>query len=650
MAKSPRTVSRSHEPPQQRALSGEGGVEDTPHRPRTSASRKSRAESTKTAGSSRSKSRRAAAAALEGGSAGAAVPVQVEPATRTRNLSSRSHVPSLTSNAFFRPMSSQQLQAHRGTNRPPTMSRPPTEPLNISLDDGATDIGGPGPMIRHSLSSNPQLGEGDAGQQQQQQQPPSRGTDATNEQDRFTFNTSPTGNYAAGGSQADSVRPLHKNSDGGGNQHNLRVDVDTSYRDFGRNGIPSPVKSPRSLRSGFLLSGRDTGSGRAEKLSSGASSPEMRGRSGTLGTPDRHPTTLAGGSSSGADRGIGKASVWEYFDGNTRFFLGGRWQNTRGRPINIATGLAILVPCVLFFGGSAPWLWRNVSPAIPIVFAYLAYVCASSFIHASVSDPGILPRNLHHFPPISDDDPLQIGPATNDWTLVKSAESRTAAMEVPVKHCRTCNIWRPPRAHHCRMCDNCVETHDHHCVWINNCVGKRNYRYFFAFVASATALSLYAMATGLVQLLVYASREDVSFGEAVEHFNAPLALIILSALCLLYPAALTGYHVFLMSRGETTREYMNSHKFAKGERFRAYSQKSVWRNILAVLCRPRSPTYYRFKSRYHLGDQRLGLTHRSQRSKEGAQGMEMHSVNTTQQSNQQFQGPMTLRQESNHYQ
>lgn len=201
-------------------------------------------------------------------------------------------------------------------------------------------------------------------------------------------------------------------------------------------------------------------------------------------------------------------------------------------------------------------------------------------------------------------------------------------MEVPFKHCRTCNIWRPPRAHHCRLCDNCVETHDHHCVWINNCVGKRNYRYFFTFLTSATLLSIYGIVSALIQITVYQNRQNISFGQAISHFGAPFALFIFAVIGLCYPAALMGYHLFLMARGETTREYINSHKFVKAERFRAYSQGNMWKNFIAVLCRPRTPTYYRFKSQYEQGDQRLGVR-RDLRPKESSQGMELHNVGTT---------------------
>ena len=211
-------------------------------------------------------------------------------------------------------------------------------------------------------------------------------------------------------------------------------------------------------------------------------------------------------------------------------------------------------------------------------------------------------------------------------------------MEVPVKHCRTCDIWRPPRAHHCRLCDNCIETHDHHCVWLNNCVGKRNYRYFFTFVSTGTILCLYVIATSLAQLIIYSNREGISFTQAMSHFPLPFALIIFCCLAIFYPGALVGYHVFLVARGETTREYMNSHKFPKKERYRPFNQRNIFKNFIVVLCRPRPPTYYQFKNKFQEGDQRLGV-HKSQRKETNHQAMEMQNV---QPGSRGFQGPVAL--------
>ncbi|KHO00229.1 Palmitoyltransferase ERF2 [Metarhizium album ARSEF 1941] len=561
---------------------------------------------------------------------------------RTPSLTTRSHVPSLTSGAFLRPMSSQKLQAQRGAGARPVPVNQQLRPPPANLDDNETDMGGSlidGASGGGNMHNIAQL-QRKASAGQSLRPPPSRGTEVTDEDmlDRFIANASPTTAHFPAASMSDSVRPLQARA---GQSRDLTINVDKSYRDLANHA--SPVRSTKSFRSSFLLPAkaeqahpsrhRDRDTAGAEKLSSTASSPRLP-RVGSRSGPQPSATRPQGQS---------RGRVHQYFDGNTVFCLGGRWQNTRHTPINIATGALIVIPCALFYGFEAPWLWHNVSPAIPVTFAYLTYLCLSSFVHASVSDPGILPRNLHQFPPVSDqDDPLRLGPPTNDWTLVKSAESSAAAMEVPVKHCRTCNIWRPPRAHHCRLCDNCVETHDHHCVWLNNCVGKRNYRYFFAFVTSSTILAAYLIGTSLTLILTHMNRANISFGESIDHFRVAFALVILGVALIVYPGGLTGYHLFLMARGETTREYINSHKFAKKERYRAYSQGNWLKNLMVVLCRPRSPAYYRFKGKYRPGDQRLGQ-HYSLRTRKNPQGLELDVVAP---GSRGFQGPVALRGES----
>lgn len=198
------------------------------------------------------------------------------------------------------------------------------------------------------------------------------------------------------------------------------------------------------------------------------------------------------------------------------------------------------------------------------------------------------------------------------------------------------------------MCDNCVETADHHCVWLNNCVGRRNYRYFFTFVSSGTLLSLYLLGASLAQILVYKNREGVSFARAINHDPVPFAMVLYGFIGFLYPAALTTYHLFLMARGETTREFLNSHKFVKSDRYRAFTQGAWYKNWVVVLCRPRPPTYYHFKKRYHEGDQRLASARvrarrrRRARKSELQEGMELRSVAPQ----KGFQGPTALRNEA----
>lgn len=108
-----------------------------------------------------------------------------------------------------------------------------------------------------------------------------------------------------------------------------------------------------------------------------------------------------------------------------------------------------------------------------------------------------------------------------------------------------------------------------------------------------------------------------------------------------------------MARGETTREYLNSHKFIKKDRYRAFTQSSLAKNWLVVLCRPRPPAYLRFKGRYTTGDQRLGVRREILRGAAGGrrgmepkdEGLEMQAVRrpSLPQAESGFQGPVALR-------
>lgn len=205
--------------------------------------------------------------------------------------------------------------------------------------------------------------------------------------DRVTATTSPTQGHYAAGSLTDSVRPLQQRNTA--EKKGLSLDVDKSNAYGNAGNLPTPSRTPRSFRSSFLLPSRGEPSGNAshhrnmpgaEKLSSGASSPQLS----AIDTAERAkqpPPAKAQKPKLGRN--------YEYFEGNTVFAAGGRLQNTRHRPISIATALAVVIPAILFLVYSAPFYWYRVSPAVPIVFAYLFYLSISSFLHASSSDPGV---------------------------------------------------------------------------------------------------------------------------------------------------------------------------------------------------------------------------------------------------------------------
>jgi palmitoyltransferase ZDHHC9/14/18 len=280
---------------------------------------------------------------------------------------SRTHVPSLTSQAFFHPMSSQRLQAQRG-------QRPVS--IQAGSEDGILESGDG--TVRHSVISDPAAMAGPSiVEDHEMPVPPSRGTEITEHGtfDRVTANTSPTG-YHPPNMTLGAPQPTHEESDS--KTKNLTLNLDTDHKRT--ESAPAPPKSPRSFRSSFLRASRGDAvpspnrntMGR-EKLPSVASS---------LGP------TASVHADSHSHEGKGGRN-YHYFTGNTFFWFGGRFQNAREKPINFFTGLLVAVPGALFFAFSAPWLWHNVSPAIPIIFAYLFYICMSSFIHASVTDPGV---------------------------------------------------------------------------------------------------------------------------------------------------------------------------------------------------------------------------------------------------------------------
>ncbi|KAK2743417.1 Eukaryotic peptide chain release factor GTP-binding subunit [Myotisia sp. PD_48] len=509
---------------------------------------------------------------------------------------SRTHIPSLTAHGFFRPMSSQRLQAQRA-------GRPTTNATTVaSIEDVPNDEES---QRRRSIISSTTAPLGNS--QEHELPPPSRGTEFTDPvmPDRGTSNASPTGNTTIR-SLGDSVRLLHDRTP---------KPVAPSHMPLGnQNGTHEPPqKSPLSFRSGFLRGSRsEQPSGRdshARLSPSPASASQSEETSKTIKPPKPMPTD---------------GKNYEYFTGNTAFFAGGRLQNSRDRPANIATGITVVVPGALFLAYSGPWLWHNVSPALPIVFGYLFLICFSSFVHASAVDPGILPRNLHIMPPADpDEDPLTLGPPKTDWVMTKPkpGASDVAAMAILVKFCDTCNIWRPPRCYHCRVCNNCVENLDHHCVWLNNCVGRRNYRYFFGFIGSAVILGLLLFGASLAHILLYQSREGISFAQSIDKWRVPFAMVLYGAIATPYPTALWCYHLFLVGRGQTTREYLSARKMNKPDRHRAFNQGSFFKNLVVALGRPRPPTYLQFKNNHYVGDQRFA-THKVNRRRHDLEAQE----------------------------
>ncbi|XP_016328122.1 probable palmitoyltransferase ZDHHC11 [Sinocyclocheilus anshuiensis] len=147
-------------------------------------------------------------------------------------------------------------------------------------------------------------------------------------------------------------------------------------------------------------------------------------------------------------------------------------------------------------------------------------------------------------------------------------------------HCTLCEVDVGPKAKHCSTCNKCIADFDHHCKWLNNCVGGRNYRFFFITVLSAVIGMILLI---LVVLFVFiehyvnpavlrtapqfqtvkgndswlvflpaAPLETSSIGLlALAFITVLLALAALLLLC-----HLLCFHIYLLSQGISTYEYI----------------------------------------------------------------------------------------------
>eukprot|EP00597_Dinobryon_sp_UTEXLB2267_P012992 CAMPEP_0170118706 /NCGR_PEP_ID=MMETSP0020_2-20130122/13903_1 /TAXON_ID=98059 /ORGANISM="Dinobryon sp., Strain UTEXLB2267" /LENGTH=436 /DNA_ID=CAMNT_0010347823 /DNA_START=338 /DNA_END=1648 /DNA_ORIENTATION=- len=124
-------------------------------------------------------------------------------------------------------------------------------------------------------------------------------------------------------------------------------------------------------------------------------------------------------------------------------------------------------------------------------------------------------------------------------------------------------------AKHCRYCDKCVKGFDHHCKWLNTCIGSGNYFYFLGVVFSVALLTTEAFTLSLT-LMVYsfASSGRVTYSQDYNAYSSvpSLPLPALEALCVVSVAVylpmlamvyqLTGFHLMLLWRGETTYDFI----------------------------------------------------------------------------------------------
>lgn len=228
------------------------------------------------------------------------------------STTSRTHVPSLTAQGFLRPMTSSRLQqqrlnnlrAARQVNNPLPPPAPPKDGES-DFDDQLGDLPPHGHRHNHSVTTgytDSEAAENYESQSQQFQDDTDRGFVAASAKDDIK--------------QAPAPLNLHK----------------------AHQKTTSPLRSPHSFRSAFSIGSKQffepPGHQHLPSSENSPRYPEIHEKQQQPLSRARHTT-------------VGKN--YEYFLGNTIFFMGGRLQNARDRPINLMTLVLLVLPCVLFF-------------------------------------------------------------------------------------------------------------------------------------------------------------------------------------------------------------------------------------------------------------------------------------------------------------
>ncbi|XP_037318054.1 probable palmitoyltransferase ZDHHC24 [Pungitius pungitius] len=142
------------------------------------------------------------------------------------------------------------------------------------------------------------------------------------------------------------------------------------------------------------------------------------------------------------------------------------------------------------------------------------------------------------------------------------------------RYCYTCETHTPPRCSHCYDCKVCVLRRDHHCVFFGQCVGFRNYRYFLSCLFFMWSGLLYATLMN-AEVFIVILKEGVTMHSVLlmlipwimlvsgQVSARAFAFAFIADTCVvgfLLVSAFFFFHLVLMFRGQTTREWYSTRR------------------------------------------------------------------------------------------
>ena len=116
------------------------------------------------------------------------------------------------------------------------------------------------------------------------------------------------------------------------------------------------------------------------------------------------------------------------------------------------------------------------------------------------------------------------------------------------RYCRTCHVYKPPRAHHCRRSGRCVLRMDHYCPWMNNCIGFYNYGHFIRFLSFVDIGCSYHLIT-VIKRIIHPHPVPSS-----NELGIIVANILFCLLVLIVVGSFSIYHFYAVFINTTTIE------------------------------------------------------------------------------------------------